>query len=172
MIFTVLGILTPYFDFLDTPILTLIVPCALLLIRMWLEGNDSYFAFLPYCCLGWLFGYGGMWASKWVLSSVVLGGDIIADAPNQTALRTGQDVTKGADASMPILAGLRENVNATGLMKFVVLALPIIAMIAVFFFWLRCGGASTSKAAIVLLLYASFPHICYLVLSNHSAVHW
>ncbi len=86
--FQIIGMATSYFDFLTYPIASLGVPltCFLLLAAdsdLWTKIKNiiSY-------SISWGFGYGAMWAGKWVLSTIILGDDVIANALSQILLRS------------------------------------------------------------------------------------
>ena len=86
--FQIIGKATSYFDFLTYPIASLGVPltCFLLLAAdsdLWTKIKNiiSY-------SISWGFGYGAMWAGKWVLSTIILGDDVIANALSQILLRS------------------------------------------------------------------------------------
>lgn len=170
LLFVALGAWTAYFDFLDTPVLTFVVPASLFLVKSWFAGRKSSAAAFLLNCAGWLFGYGGMWASKWVLASVFLGVDVIGDALNQAAIRTGQTSVEGSSQSL--ISGLIGNVNAAGSAGIVIMIVLAVAIVLLILRWRREGLDSTSLTALALLMCAMVPYIWYVVLSNHSSIHW
>lgn len=78
-LFLVTGMVTVFLDFLTTETLTILVPLLFILRtsekkpmqekRLWL--------FSIKCCFLWLVGYAGMWASKWLMASIVLGENVM-----------------------------------------------------------------------------------------------
>lgn len=81
LFFLAVGCATAFLDFLCTPIVTLGVPLSLLvfLSRGEVEAMPMRRVVLTglLCCASWAVGYAGLWASKWVLSSLVLGRDVV-----------------------------------------------------------------------------------------------
>ncbi|MEM9705318.1 MAG: hypothetical protein AAF850_04485 [Pseudomonadota bacterium] len=77
--FFVLGVLTAYFDWLTTPLMTLMLPSLIWAVYSASDQADSrgYAALKAFAiCAGfWGFGYAGLWIAKFILASVVLGGD-------------------------------------------------------------------------------------------------
>lgn len=79
-VFLYLGIAVAYFDFLTYPIATYCV-CALFLIsgKDFKSVKDSFFElFKTIIC--WGIGYAGMWASKWVVGSIITGKNVLSNA--------------------------------------------------------------------------------------------
>lgn len=81
------GILTSFFDFLTFPIITLGIPLAVTLLY---DGNVvRKIKSMIGVSFAWSFGYIGMWVGKWILSSVVVGFDVIGQAFHFVQHRTG-----------------------------------------------------------------------------------
>lgn len=86
--FQVIGMAASFFDFLTYPIASLGVPmvCLLLLDKdsgLWARVKD-----IVCLSVSWGFGYGAMWMGKWILGTLVLGDDVIANALSQIAMRS------------------------------------------------------------------------------------
>ncbi len=101
-VFMLSGILTAYFDFLTFPFVTLGVPSVLLLLT-----EDSNIVKMRKCFfsgLFWCVGYVGMWAGKWVLSSLILNRNVIEEAAEYVSNRTGNSdpLTTRSDAFMAV----------------------------------------------------------------------
>jgi hypothetical protein len=89
---------TSFFDFLTYPIATLGMPVIVMLL---MEGTSSDIKAMALkirniiiCSISWGFGYISMWFGKWVLSTLILGDNIIADAFKQITMRSSH-VTEG-----------------------------------------------------------------------------
>ena len=78
-IFLITGMVSVFLDFLTYETLTLLIPL-LFIIRI-SEKNPlqerQTWGFSVKCCFLWLIGYAGMWASKWVMASIVLGNNVM-----------------------------------------------------------------------------------------------
>ena len=86
-IMLVSGILTSFFDFLTFPIITLGVPLA---VALACDGEMlDKIKHLIGVSVAWSFGYLGMWSGKWVLSSLVIGDNVFAQALGFVKHRTG-----------------------------------------------------------------------------------
>jgi len=86
--FQIIGMAASYFDFLTYPIASLGVPMACLLLldsdnTLWLKIKK-----IIYLSISWGFGYSAMWAGKWVLSTLILKDNVIANALSQVLLRS------------------------------------------------------------------------------------
>jgi hypothetical protein len=98
--FQLIGMVTSFFDFLTYPIATLgmATVCMLLMggVSENVKSSLSRVKDVIICSISWGFGYVSMWFGKWVLSTVVLGDNIIADAFNQITKRSAH-VTEGEE---------------------------------------------------------------------------
>lgn len=83
--FFVIGGITCFWDFLTTPLLSLGMP---LLIYMQLEPKNRTSARILKISCSWLAGYALLWASKWLLSSLLTDNNIFADAAGAILTRT------------------------------------------------------------------------------------
>ena len=88
--FLLVGICTSYFDYLTYPIATLGLPLCLWLLLV--QSKNKRFFQLITNCLFWSIGYLGMWAEKWILSSWILGDNVIQDALSTIVSRTSTSV--------------------------------------------------------------------------------
>ena len=97
------GALTSYLDFLTIPIVTLCIPLGLFLfLRRACIRTDNLlgmFAFVCSMCLCWGLGYASIWASKWVLSSLITHQDVIRNALRDAQVRTGHESTLANDSA-------------------------------------------------------------------------
>lgn len=85
--FLIVGMVTSYFDFLTYPLVTLAYP---LCVYLYFHGDKVWRNVQNMCIfsLEWFFGYGGMWAGKWILSDLLTGSTTIRDALFTIAIRT------------------------------------------------------------------------------------
>lgn len=152
--FFVVGAVTVYFDFLTTPLLTLGVPLALILVAN-PEDPDPLRKTIA-AWTGWGIGYGGLWVTKWIIAGIVGGDDIIGDAMNQVGLRINHSVGYSmVDAGMPVII--------------MFLVLMVCAML-VWAYWTfkRCDRL---KPYTGLLLTACLPVLWTIIIRNHTFQH-
>lgn len=86
--FQTIGMAASYFDFLTYPIASLGVPMVCLVLldtdhSVWLKIRK-----IITLSISWGFGYSAMWAGKWVLSTLILKDNVIANALSQVLLRS------------------------------------------------------------------------------------
>lgn len=98
LLFAFIGICTAYFDFLTYPIVTYGMPLITYLLankKNLIESVKEVVLF----GLCWIFGYGGMWFSKWLVATALTNSNVIGDAINSTMLRTGINDNYSEDLS-------------------------------------------------------------------------
>lgn len=87
-IFTAVGALTSFSDFLVTPVVTLGFPLSFLLLSIQDRNIREQLKLAVMLSAAWSFGYVGMWATKWISGTLLLEHNIITDALNQLATRS------------------------------------------------------------------------------------
>lgn len=85
LLFFVIGAVTSFFDLLTTPLVTMAVP---LVVYMLYRKADSAWRVLIMMSLAWLSGYALLWATKWLLATVITGYDAFGDAFGAVEQRT------------------------------------------------------------------------------------
>jgi hypothetical protein len=98
--FSVAGALTVFFDLVSTPMITLGVPLVVLVHGLSARGRLTAFHEGPWlvfgCGAAWLFNYVAFWWAKWILATVLLGQDVIANGITQLLMWEG---TQGTNVS-------------------------------------------------------------------------
>lgn len=96
-LFFMTGVMTAYMDFLTYPL----VPCGILIaLYLILNGDKVRMASVKTLfqkALLWCFGYGGMWSGKWLAGSILMKGNMFADALNNVFLRTSAGFYDGVE---------------------------------------------------------------------------
>lgn len=167
--FFIVGIITNYFDFLTYPALGLgfcLVLCAM--IDSSEKGLKAVFNTVKYSFF-WTAGYGGMWAGKWLISSILLHRNVFIDAMNSIGERASS-YASGEEISRIYTVYFNIRTFFEGLYYFV----PIIILIAVVVIgiwqWKKMY-MSWMGYLLNLFIIALIPIVWYLVLSNHSFMH-
>lgn len=165
------GMLTNYLDFLTTETLTLLVP---LLLVLWIDLNVRRQAMRSVAvdagraALTWLMGYGGMWVTKWILASLVLGENVLPYVTGHVRQRIGSGglqlmisaVVRNVKCLFPLEYGTVGMMAATGL---------LLALLYVGYVYHK---DQINKSWILLLfVIGAVPYVRYLVLSNHAYLH-
>ncbi len=163
--FFIVGCLIAYFDFLTYPMLTLGLPLVFLLAENRKSLKEDI-AFFVESCAAWGIGYAAMWGSKWILGSLLTKENIIADALESVLLRVG---ATEKDAQVNALEVILRNIGANKM------CLVLIAFIFVVFFihgiWQK-RTVDMKSINISVLLCALLPFMWYVVVSNHSYIHY
>lgn len=171
----IVGGVTVFFDFLDTPIVTLGLPLGMqvFLTRDGIGRNQAVRSvfFVLAVSLSWAAGYGGLMLTKWVLSSLVTGFDFARDGFSSVVYRSGG--TSGA-LKIARTAGLRKNVGLLVHRWQVKMLTPPLVVALIWLAtngrWRRIGSARWWYL-IPLALVGILPFGWYLVADNHSFVH-
>lgn len=96
--FLILGMLTVFFDFLTYPMAALGIPLilALMLKKHGLKKGVCEAVGYSLCFAA---GYAGMWAGKWILASLILGENVLAEAMGQASVHSGAAIVNGQELS-------------------------------------------------------------------------
>lgn len=175
--FFVVGMVENFFDFLTYPILTLGIPLVLLL---WLRVRDeqadfrSNFWFMFKASLSWFFGYAMTWISKWLLSAAILGVRYFWRTMSVVQYRLEGSEEEPLDRIGTIQRNLKAwlNVQDGGVISWSKIALLILIVAVVLIIWRKLKDWKTVSAYLPILFVAAYPYIWYLVMSNHSQIHY
>lgn len=169
--FFVVGAITVFLDFLDTPVVSLGLPLATyVILRKDSVMRDPFaqtLGRLAILAISWVAGYALLWATKWVIGVVVLGGVAAQDLRFVFGLRTSSQTTGGeAVGRMEVL---RRNVAEmfSGWMVACAKVLGVAWVVITCFFHKRAWY----KLCIVLVAIAAIPVLWYFALPNHAADH-
>ena len=170
--FLLSGMLTNYLDFLTTESLTLLVP---LLLALWIDFHVRRRAMYTMAvdagkaALAWLFGYGGMWITKWLLASLVLGENVLPYVAGHIQQRVGSGglqvmllaVVRNVKCLFPLEYGTAGMLAAMG-----------IALILMYVGYVYHKDRINKPWILLLLMIGAVPYIRYMVLSNHAYLHF
>jgi hypothetical protein len=161
LLFFIVGSLTCYFDLLTAPLLTLGIPLAVMLSL----NKESQFDLkrnlltIIKLILLWGLGFALTFFMKWVLASLILGQNVLADAYEVALYRMDTEDFTRWDA-------LSRNFKMIPLWMIIVAVAVLIVIDVVRHKRLNC------KKALAYLLVGVMPLVWYLLLSNHSYIHW
>lgn len=175
--FMVVGMMTSYLDFLTTETLTLTVPLLLILWLLHTEHDSGTKVCVSklsvQSVLLWGTGYVGMWVSKWLIASVVLSENVMPYVTQHVNERIGGDVGVSFISSMS--GAVFRNVKC--LFPFEYGGIGVTAGI-LFLLYLSYRGYvyhcknMEKDLLVVCLLIAILPYVRYLLLHNHSYLHF
>lgn len=164
------GIATAYFDFLTYPTLALgvgLVVQELLLSKRFGLSQKSRMKAIILSSVTWLFGYGCMWVSKWVLAQLLTDENVITDALNQILRRTVGEVDyQGRRANL--ITAVAANFSCYTNVIFLVL---IVICLVWFVVCLKKRKANGYKGNLNYVLISLIPIVWYILLTSHSFDH-
>ncbi|MBO5143689.1 MAG: hypothetical protein J6C46_12005 [Clostridia bacterium] len=102
LLFTVVGMATSFFDLLTYPIATLGMLMVLVLVSENVSWKEAIKRILI-CGLCWTAGYGIMWASKWLIASLILNENVFKSAGEAIQARGSDIGNSGAKISKGLL---------------------------------------------------------------------
>lgn len=177
-LFFITGIVTCFFDFLSTEILTCFIPLLLVLGLRKKDGRLGDFKdtlkFVIKVVLLWGIGYAGTWLAKWAISSIVLNINALEYVKDQAMLRVNG--TLGINDGFNIYTdGITRNIHSllplvftkdpvTMYIYFGLFAVILLALID----WKHIKEKWYS---LILFAIALSPYVRYLLLANHSFRH-
>jgi hypothetical protein len=170
--FQIVGMATSYFDFLTYPIATLGLPivCMLLMNGELYDGYDLICEIkdIILCSISWGFGYVSMWFGKWVLSTIILGDNVILDAFKQITMRSAHE-TEGE--KIDIISTWLRNVEFYFEKPYMaIIIVSVIVAIAILIIYRR-GITNMVINVIPYIVTALMPFAWYAVATQHSYEH-
>lgn len=189
LLMAVSGVVTCFVDLLTTETLTVTIPLLFLMILLYekgkLRGIKVEIRYLACCGITWCLSYAGMFLFKWLLAAIVLGTDAFTVALGAAGKRLGGAVTTeyaGSDAAVNLgerIIGILYR-NQGSLFPFKEKMTMGVSL------WLFFGVCFLCFAIVYLLrpkklpfniivtclLLGAVPYVRYLVLQNHSYVHY
>ena len=174
LFFVTVGMLTSFIDLLSAPLLTLGIPLIFFVILT--EAKTYRKAFidvvLPSIC--WGTGYAGMWSAKWILGTIILKRNVLAEAMGAATARSGIVIQEEGGIEInglsPIMVTLRILASKPFLIIFSV-TLFIILLFSIYNVFQKRKFNFLSPRNMQFLIIAIYPIIWSQVLKNHTYVH-
>lgn len=171
-VFLVIGMVTSYVDFLTYPIVTLGIPMAMyIVLSKGEELKKSISKIIAYSAT-WGIGYIGMWASKWVLGSLILKENILQDAGNTLAQRV--DAITYDSRLLSFFSVVWYNVKMYKALPYILLV--VILFIAVVVLAIKYPVKKNVKQMLLgclpYIIICLMPFAWYAVALNHSGEHY
>lgn len=186
---SVSGVLACFVDFLTTETLTITIPLLFLMILLYESGAlrsvKEEIRYLAGCGVAWGLSYAGMFLLKWMLSVAVLGVQAFGEAMAAAGERISGTVYLGntnldpeAGAFERIIGLLYRNQGclfpfkeemSMGAAMWLFIGVCFVCFSVVYL--LRPAKCSLSIVGLCLLL-GAVPYLRYLVLQNHSYIHY
>ena len=175
MLFFIIGMLTNFFDFLTVPMVTYAIPLTLYFLLKRRENNELnakkiIIDIIKYGAL-WGIGYGATWFTKWALTDILIGKNIISTALMQVSYRSNgyktYNVLKVIGRNMIyIISQLLVNVIITILLAklYEIIKMKKVEKISI-------TNKEIFIAILPYILISIMPFIWYALLQNHSYYH-
>ncbi len=176
VLFMVGGMVTNYLDFLSTETLTLTVP---LLLILWIKDKEEKtdkkdsIRFVAKNMVAWGIGYVGMWISKWIISAIVLGENVMPYVSEHIGERLGGDV--GINIFQYIFGAVARNIRCLFPLDYGAGGLFVGMGIGLFVLYVGYVhyGKKVDKSMIPMYVFIAFiPYIRFIVLHNHAYLHY
>lgn len=167
--FLFMGILSAFFDFLTYPLVTLGIPLLFCVFMNLTQSLSKSAAKTLNSCIVWAFGYGGMWAGKWIAGSLISGENLIASGLNRAAMRTNGGSQIAEQVSLLETLDLNWNVAFSNVIK---LTLVIIVVGTICWLLRKKVKPVRNNMFWLLAVISLFPFAWYFVLNNHSWHHF
>lgn len=175
--FFIIGMVENFFDFLTYPIITLGIPLILL---VWIQIQDRQADFKQNCLFtfqgsfAWGMGYALTWAAKWVIAVLVLGMQSFLQTMSVIQFRLEGSEEEPLDRLGTIRRNLKAwlNVQDEGVISWSKIVLLILIVALILIIWKKLKDLRTVGAYVPILFIALYPYIWYMVMSNHSQIHF
>ena len=167
LFFTLTGCLTSYFDLLTFPFISFGVPAVFYLCctqENWKQALKSLLLMM----VSWFVGYVGMWAGKWVLGTLLGGGNLLEDALQIIRMRTSMSSVTGESVSLYML--IKRQLYRI-ISPALALAAAYLAVTGVCFARRAPRQKLAGKAWAPFIALCVLPFVWYVCAANHSYVH-
>lgn len=170
LLYLLLGLCTAFFDFLTYPPVALGICLGLEILS---TKRENKLGAVIASGLSWGFGYGGMWSGKWLVGSLLTGQNILSDALETVQYRTGTEVSAVEGAAGTGLAQvLSKNLGVYLSPAYLALWGLLLVLLLGLLLSKKYRFAPDKSTFLPLALVALVPFGWYLVLKNHSSVHY
>ncbi len=171
-VFLIIGMATSYVDFLTYPIVTLGIPMAMYFVLSKGEELKRSISKIIAYSVTWGIGYIGMWASKWLLGSLVLKENVLQDAGNTLAQRL--DAITYESRLLSFFSVVWYNMKMYKALPYILLV--VILFIAVIVFVIKYPVKKNMKQMLLgclpYIIICLMPFAWYAVALNHSGEHY
>lgn len=166
LIFTILGIVTAFFDFLTYPIATFGMAAVFMLIKK-AEGEGLKKTICQVIKWGffWGIGYAGMWSCKWLLATLILHKNVLSEVMRQASVHTSDVVIM--DEHYNILQVVWRNINVFAKWPYFLLGVGLIIYGIKKRFRLEL---SNCKQIVPFFMIALLPTFWFMFLKSHSGL--
>lgn len=173
-LFLLLGMATAFFDLLTYPLVSLGINLIICLVLSSETLKENLKRISLYSII-WFLGYGGLWAGKWMIASLLGGENVIADAMNSVLYRiAGNSAEETGVASDGLFSVLWRNTTISWSvpMQLLLVGLAIFFIVRILLKKEKCSFLLPKQNVLSVLIMALYPILWYIVLQNHSFIHF
>ena len=175
--FFVVGMVENFFDFLTYPIITLGIP---LVVLLWLKIRDEAadlkenLIFTVKSSISWGLGYALTWVAKWGIATVVLGVRYFWRTMSVVQYRLEGSEDEPLDRIGTLQKNLKAwmNVQDGGIISWSKVVMVVLLVFIILILVKKLKDRKAIAACLPIGLVALYPYIWYLVMSNHSQIHY
>lgn len=171
-VFFIIGMATSYVDFLTYPIVTLGIPMVMYFVLSKEDKIKQILAKVTTYSAIWGIGYIGMWASKWLIGSLILKENILQDAGNTLAQRV--DTITYDSRLLSFFSVVWYNMKMYKALPYILLVL--ILFVAVIVLTIKYPAIRSKKQFLLgclpYLVISIMPFAWYALALNHSGEHY
>lgn len=178
LIFLYTGIATAFFDFLTYPLITFGIPAILYFCIHKQENSKRAICKVLKLLLFWGFGYVVMWASKWIIGSIITGKNILLEAKESIEVRASFSGPSSSPtlSKHPILGVYYRNIMCfVKTPAFILVSLFVVIMCIAILINIKKRKKHYSisfSSVLPFIILAIIPIFWYIVTVNHSSVHY
>ena len=183
--FLCFGMITCYFDFLTTETLTLTVP---MLVLIWLENKiksgtfqkdqedtKALYVRTMKRLLMWAAGYIAAWVMKWGLAAIILRENVMPYITGHLAERIGGTEHVSLGLGEYLIGAIIRNIRCLLPFNYGIIGILtgfLIILVYLYIAYVYRGENINRKRIGLYLIIAAVPYIRYMVLHNHSYLHY
>ena len=173
VLFACIGIITNWIDFLTYPLITLGFPLVLLLILRSYEQKDLNYGEVILICLSWGLGYASMWILKWLFATLILHRNVFQEAFDAILFRTSRNTADVAFTRIDVIwKNIRVMWKRPVLLGFIGMLCFCLKNFTLNTHKTRVQRQSLMRRTLCYGITALLPFAWYLVLGNHSYIHY
>ena len=168
ILFIIIGGTTCFLDFLTYPLVTLGIPLALLVLIYYEDVKIISVLFRN--SFAWGFGYAGSWLGKFGVCTILTDYDAFSYGIKSVVFRLGTGATShsyGTSIYTSLISNVRVLMNWQSFAIILIVFSIIIVMLVKGYQKIIC-----KKLMIALFIISLMPFIWYILLSNHSTIHY
>lgn len=171
-VFLVIGMVTSYVDFLTYPIVTLGIPMVMYFVLSKGDKIKQMLGKVIAYSVTWGIGYIGMWASKWLIGSLVLKENILQDAGNTLAQRV--DAITYDSRLLSFFSVVWYNMKMYKALPYILLV--VVLLVSVVVLAIKYPVVKNKKQMLIgclpYIVISLMPFVWYAVALNHSGEHY